>query len=120
MLGPDLRDLVGVRRDEPAAAWASRNGCKSGPADAGAPECGDPSVEHHIWSIAGAIEIDGFEILVLLQPETVEHIARQNWKPRAARAKGNRLADEVADAPVGTVGAHHEHPGTGIHRGEDF
>src|SRR5260221_10849119 len=102
MLGPDRRDLVGVRRDEPAAAWASRNGCKSGPADAGAPDCSAPSVGHHIWSIAGAIEIDGFEILVLLQPETVEHIARQDRPARAARAKGDRIADQLTGAPVGT------------------
>src|SRR6266446_8440983 len=97
MLGPDARDLVGIRRDEASAAGACRHGRKSGPADACAPECRGPRVLHHCRAVAGAVAIDGLEILVLLQSETVEHIARQDDQAGAARTERDRLAYEIAN-----------------------
>ena len=61
VLGPDARDLVGVRRDEARAAGLCRHRREAGPADAGAPEGRDPSVQHHRRAVAGAVEIDRLE-----------------------------------------------------------
>ncbi len=60
------------------------------------------------------------KILVLLQPETVEHVARQDRQTGALCAERNRMACEIANGLVRAVGAHHEHAGTGIHRGQYF
>ena len=120
MLGTDARDLAGVGRDEPRAARRQRHRSKTRPADARAPQRGGTAVLHHGRAIAGAVEIDRFEVLVLLQADTVEHVARQDRQAGALGAERNRLADQIPDRLVGTVGPHHEHAGTGIHRGEDF
>ena len=111
---------LGVGRDEAGAARALRHRGKARPADAGAPQRRGAAVLHHRRAIAGAIEIDRLEILVLLQPDAVEHIARQDRQAGALGAERDRLADEIADGLVGAVGAHHEHARAGIHRGEDF
>ena len=120
MLGADARDLAGVGRDEPCAAGRLRHRGKTRPADARAPQRRGAAVLHHGGAVAGAIEIDRLEVLVLLQPDAVEHVARQDRQAGALGAERNRLADQIPDRLVGTVGAHHEHAGTGIHRGEDF
>ena len=120
MLGADARDLAGVGRDEPGAAGRLRHRGKTRPADAGAPQRRGTAVLHHRGAIAGAVEIDRLEILVLLQPDAVEHVARQDRQTRAFGAERNRLADQIPDRLIRTVGAHHEHAGTGIHRGEDL
>src|SRR5450759_103155 len=100
MPGPDARHLVGIRGDEAGATRAPGNRRESGPADAGAPERCDPPIEHHRRSVAGAIEIDGLKILVLLQSEAVEQIARQDRKAGALRAEGDRVAFEIANGLV--------------------
>ncbi len=120
MLGPDARDLGRVRCDEPRATRACRHARKAGPGDAGPPERRGPSVQYHRRSVAGAVEIDRLEILVLLQSEAIEDIARQDRKTGALCAERDRLVDEIANGLVGTVGAHHEHPGAGKYRGQDF
>ena len=120
VLGADARDLVRIGRDEAGAAGAGRDRGKTGPADAGAPKRRDPAVQHHRRAVAGMVEIDRFEVLVLLQADAVEDIARQDRQTGALGAERDRLADEIANGLVGAVGAHHEHAGTGIHRGEDF
>src|ERR1019366_2256005 len=79
-----------------------------------------PPVQHHRRAVAGAIEIDRLEILVLLQPDSVQHIARQDRKTRAPCTERDWLTDEIANGLVLTVGAHYEHAGAGIHRGQDF
>src|SRR5258707_13474416 len=111
MLGPDARDLRGTGCDEAGAPGARRPRRKSGPADAGAPECRDPAVLHHRRAVAGAVEIDRLEVLVLLQSQTVEHIARQDDEAGAPRAKRDRLAWGIADALVRAAGAAHDCPG---------
>ena len=88
------------------------HGAESRPSDARAPERGDAPVEHHRGPVAGAVEIDRLEILVLLQPEPVKHVARQDRKTRARRPERHGLADEIADGFVWTVRAHDEHAGT--------
>ena len=116
--GADARDLVGVRRDESRAAGAFRHRGESGPADAGAPQRGGAAVQHHRRPVAGAFEIDRLEILVLLQPEAIEHVARQDRQARAPGAERDRLAHEIANGLVGAIGPHHEHAGARIHRGQ--
>jgi hypothetical protein len=66
------------------------------------------------------IEIDGLEILVLLQVEPVEHEARHHGQTGTLCTEGNRFSDKIADGLVGTVCAHHEHSRARIHRGENF
>src|SRR4051794_13549846 len=100
MLGSDPGDLFWVRCDKASARGAVRHGGESGPADSGAPERGDPSIEHHGWTIAGPVEIDRLEILVLLQSEAVQHVSRQDRKTRAARAECDRLTHEIANGLV--------------------
>ena len=96
MLGADPRDLAGVGRDEARAAGASRHRGEAGPADARAPQRRSAAVQHHGRAVAGAVEIDRLEILVLLQPDAVEHVARQDRQAGALGAERDRLADEIA------------------------
>ena len=78
MLGPDARDFARIRRNEAGAARAFRHGLEAGPADAGAPQCRGAAVLHHRGAIAGAVEIDRLKVFILLQPDAVEHVARQD------------------------------------------
>jgi len=45
------------------------------------------AVLHHGRAIAGTVEIDRFEILVLLQADAVEHVARQDRQAGALAPK---------------------------------
>ena len=89
------------------------------PADAPAPQRGRPPVHHHGGPVARRVEEHGLEVAVAVEPEAVQHVAREDDQPRAARPEGDRAALEVLDRPVGRVGPHHEHAGRGVHRGED-
>src|SRR5690348_4999694 len=101
MLGADACDLVSARRDKACAATTLRHGRKSRPADAGAPRRRRAAVQHHRGAIAGAAEIDRLEILVLLQPKAVEHVAREDRQPRSLGAERHGLADRIADGLIG-------------------
>src|SRR6185295_2546126 len=48
-----------------------------------------------------------------------EHVPGEDDEARAAGPEGHRLALEIRDRLVGRVGAHHEHAGSRVHRGED-
>src|SRR5689334_6449092 len=109
MLGPDTRDLLRIRRDKARTCGAARHSAEARPTDSSAPERGDFSIEHHGRTVTGAVEINRLEILVLLQPETIQDVARQDRKTGAARAERNRLTDEIADGLVRAVRAHDEH-----------
>src|ERR1700747_3769133 len=103
MLGPDARNLARIRCDEPRPAGACCHRGETRPAYAGTPQGGDLPVEHHLRTVAGAIEIDRLEIIVLLQPEAIEHIARQDRKPGAACPERDALADEIANRFVPAI-----------------
>ncbi len=120
VLGADARALLGARRDEARAALAARDRGEAGPADAAAPQRRRAGVQHHGGTVARAVEIDRLEILVRVEPEAVEHIAREDDQPGAARPECDGLALEVGDGAVRAVGAHHEHAGGRIHGGDDL
>jgi hypothetical protein len=120
MLGADARALLRARRDEACAARARGHRGEAGPADAAAPQRRGATVQHHGGPVAGALEIDRLEILLLVEPEPVEHVARQDHQPGPARPERHRLALEVIDRAVRTVGAHDEHAGSGVHGGDDL
>src|SRR6266542_3278684 len=101
MLGANARDLARVGCDEACAAGALRHRGKTRPADARAPQRGGTTVLHDGRAVAGAVEIDRLEVLVLLQADTVEHVARQDWQAGALGAEGDRLADQIPDRLVG-------------------
>ena len=99
-----MRWIAGIR-PEPRAAGCSRHRVKARPSDAGAPQCRGAAVQHHRGAIASAVEIDRLEILILLQPDAVENVARQDRQAGSLGAERDRLADEILDGLVGTVGA---------------
>ena len=66
------------------------------------------------------VEIDRVKILVLVETQAVEHIAREDHQSRTARAEGDRLAGELADRAGRIVAAEREHSRRRIHRGDDL
>ena len=118
VFGADARGFFRRRRDEAPAFFRHRR--EAGPADAAAPQRRGAAVEHHGRPVAGFVEKDRLEILVLIEPEPVEHVARQDGEPRALGAERHRLALEIVDRARRTVAAHHEHAGGRIHRGDDL
>src|SRR5438874_1477863 len=94
---PRSRENTSSHRDEARATGTFRQALETGPADAGAPQRRGAAVLHHRWPVAGAVEIDRLKILVLLQPDAVQHVARQDRQAGAPGSERDRLADEVAD-----------------------
>src|SRR5260370_1323178 len=68
---------------------------------------------------ASRVEKHSLEVAVAVEPEAVQHVAREDDEPRSARPEGDRASLEIVDRPVGRVRPHHEHAGGGVHRGED-
>ena len=116
MLGENALDLVGIGRNEPAAWLARHHRLEARPAGSAAPQCGDAAVEHHRRPVACALEIDRLKVLRGIEAEPVHDIAAEDHQARAAGTPGDRLALEIGDRAVGTVGADHEQPGSRIHR----
>src|SRR5215510_10715964 len=120
MLALDAGDAVGGGRNKTRPSRAARHRGESGPADPAAPERRSPAVHHHLRPVTGLIQVDRLEVSLLIEPETVEHIASEDHEARAAGAEGDRLTLEVVDRPVRRVAAYDEHAGGRIHGVEDF
>src|SRR5258708_19220711 len=106
MLGADARDLLGVRGNESRPTRALAHGLESRPADTRTPQRRGASIQHHRRSVAGAIEIDRLEILVLLQSQAVEQIARQDRKAGALCTERDPLPDPIPDPLLRTLLPH--------------
>src|SRR5947209_14626173 len=107
MLGADARDLLAVGREKASASL--REFDETGPAGAAAPQRRGAAVEHHRGAVSRMVEIDRVKILVLVETQPVEDVAREDHQPGPARAERDRLAEEVADRPSRTVAADREH-----------
>jgi hypothetical protein len=119
VLREDARDLALARRDEARAAGRVGHRRKARPADAAAPQRRDAPVLNHGRAVARALEIDRLEVAVAIHAERIDDVAAQQHQARAFRAPRHGLAAQVLDRAIGTVGAHHEHAGRGVHRPED-
>ncbi len=78
---------LGVGHDEARAGGPSVTAVEARPADAGAPQRCGLAAHHHLGSVAGAVEEDGLEVLVAIEAEAVEHVARQDDEARALGAE---------------------------------
>ena len=92
---------------------------KPGPPGAAAPQSRGAPVEYHGGPVAGAVEVNGLEIPLGIEPNPVEYRARQQDEPGAAGAEGDGLAAQIPDRAAGTVGAYYEETRRRIHGGDD-
>src|SRR5215472_14399239 len=119
VLFADAPDLVRTRCDEACTGGALGDRREPRPSAAAAPERRDAAVEHHRRPVAGAVEVDGAEIPLAIEPKPVEHRARQQDEPGATGAERDRRAAQVRDGAIGTVGTRHEQAGRRVHGGDD-
>ncbi len=119
MLGLDAVDAVQIGHQEARARGPASHRREAGPAQPAAPQRGHGPVQHHPGPVARRLEEHGLEVAVPLEAQPVEHVAREDDETRPARPEGHRPALEIRDRLVGRIGAHHEHPGSRVHRGED-
>src|SRR5256712_2360259 len=101
-------DPVGVGCEKPRARGPLRDRAEPGPAETAAPERRHAPVEHHGGAVARAVEVDGLEVALLIEPEAVEDVAGENDEPRTPCAAGDGLAADVGDRAVRAVGADDE------------
>ena len=66
------------------------------------------------------VEIDCLKILLGIELDAVEHVAREDHETRTARPERHGLVREVGDRAGRIVGPQHEHAGRRIHRGDDL
>ena len=45
------------------------------------PERRGPAAHHHLWSVAGLVQEDRLEVLVAIDAEPVENVAREETRP---------------------------------------
>ena len=109
-----------VGHDEAAALLALGHRREARPAGPAAPQRRRATVHDHGRAVAGALQIDGLEVLVLVQPHAVEHVAGEDDEARAGGAERNGLALEIGDGAIGAVRTHHEHAGRRVHGGDDL
>src|SRR5262249_7579506 len=95
MLGADARDLLGLLREKASAGLGDPG--EPRPAGAAAPERRSAALKHHRRAIPRTVEIDRLKIFLLIEAQSVEHVARENHQSGAARAERDRLADEIVD-----------------------
>ena len=109
MFALDALDFIRTGRNETHALGVFRDIHERRPADATAPHRRRVAVNHQRRTVAGFFEQSRIKILFDVEAEAIKHITRQHDKTRTRCTPHHGLADQVADALVRTVGAHHEH-----------
>ena len=103
-----------IETDE-ARALGPGDRLECGPADSAAPKRGCFSTGHHWWRVFHFFQKNGVEVLLQVQTQTVEDIAREQNEPGTRRAEDDALTFQIRDRPVRRVGAHGKHACARVH-----